>query len=222
MSAETAERPPSLAGQREWWLRALLVFQAPRSAFVALRDESADSLEARQEPITAIVLLAGMAWVLSTPTAGGLLDDSRYDGGILAVWAFVVGSLFGVASYWVVGAALHLVGRQLGSLGSYRRARQVVGLAAAPLALSLLVLLPLRLALYGGDIFRRGGADSGTFGEVLEHAELAFVVWAAVLLVVGVRAVHGWTWARSAATVGVALAVVFVASRVLFPLLRGS
>jgi hypothetical protein len=35
--------------------------------------------------------------------------------------------------------------------------------------------------------------------------ELAFFVWAAVLLVIGVRAVHGWTWARAGAACALAL-----------------
>ena len=32
----------------------------------------------------------------------------------------------------------------------------------------------------------------------------AFLVWALVLLVIGVRTVHGWTWARSIAGVAYA------------------
>jgi len=35
-------------------------------------------------------------------------------------------------------------------------------------------------------------------------------VWALVLLVIGVRTVHGWTWARSLA--GVALTAAFAAA----------
>ncbi len=34
----------------------------------------------------------------------------------------------------------------------------------------------------------------------------AFVAWATVLLVIGVRAVHGWTWLRAAAAVAPPLA----------------
>ena len=36
--------------------------------------------------------------------------------------------------------------------------------------------------------------------------QFAFFAWAAVLLVVGVRAVHGWTWARALAACALALA----------------
>lgn len=220
MSAHSEERRGSAPAQREWWLRALLVLQAPRAAFTALRDDSREAVEARQEPLMAIVLLAGIGWVVSTGTAGGLLDDVRYDAAVVAVWAFIVGSLFGVAAYWAVGAALHLAARRLGSLGGYRRARHVVGLAAAPVALSLLVMLPLRLGLYGSDIFRRGGADASDAGRLLEHVELVFVAWTAGLLVIGVRAVHGWSWARSAACVALALSGLAVVTTVALPILR--
>ena len=49
---------------REWWLRTLAVFQSPRPVFAALRDASPREAEARQEPILAIVFLAGIAAML--------------------------------------------------------------------------------------------------------------------------------------------------------------
>ena len=58
---------------REWWLRTTLVLQAPRAVFVALRDDSNDASD-RAEPVLLIVWLAGMASVLSTATAGRLMD----------------------------------------------------------------------------------------------------------------------------------------------------
>ena len=73
----------------------------------------------------------------------------------------------------------------------------------APLALSLVLVWPLRLALYGSDVFRRGGSDDGGRRRVSSTLlELGFAAWAAVLLLVGVRAVHGWTWSRSLARSG--------------------
>jgi hypothetical protein len=40
--------------------------------------------------------------------------------------------------------------------------------------------------------------------------ELGFAAWSAVLLLIGVRAVHGWTWSRSLAALG--LVVLFLAA----------
>ena len=198
----------------------MLVLQAPRAVFSALRDDSRESFEARQEPLTAIVILGGIAWVLSTGTAGTLLDDLNYDATIVAVWAFIVGTLFGLASYWVVGAALHVSVRRFGSLGSYRRTRHTVGYAAVPIAASCLLLPPLRLALYGGDIFRGGGSDAGGAGRVLELLELGFVAWALALLVIGVRAVHGWSWSRALASVAIALGGLALLTTFLLPVVQ--
>jgi hypothetical protein len=181
---------------RDWWLRALLVLQRPRPVFVALRDESKESLADRAEPVLAIVLLAGIAGVLSTSAAGGLMEDSSYDGLLVLVWAFVAGSLYGIVGYFAVGALLHGGAKALGSQGTYRRARHVLAFAAVPLALSL-VVWPVRLAVYGEASFRSGGSDHGASARVFEVLQYAFVLWAAVLLVVGVRSVHGWTWARA-------------------------
>ncbi len=91
---------------RDWWLRVLLVLQRPRAVFVALRDTDPDSLADRSEPVLAIVILAGMATVLSTATAGRLLDDGTYDGLLIAVWTFVAGGIYGAIAYFVIGGLL--------------------------------------------------------------------------------------------------------------------
>jgi hypothetical protein len=189
---------------RDWWLRAFLVLQRPRPVFVALRDDSKDSLADRAEPVLAIVLLAGIATVLSTSTAGTLMDDSSYDGLLVAVWAFVAGSIYGMFGYFVFGALLYGGGKALGSQGSYRRARHVLAFAAIPIALSIF-LWPIKLAVYGESLFRSGGSDHGTGVRIFDGLEVAFLLWAAALLVVGVRAVHGWTWGRALAACAIAI-----------------
>jgi len=198
-------------GMRDWWLRTLLVLQRPRPVFVALRDESKQSLSDRSEPIMAIVLLAGIAGALASGTAGHLMDDSSYDDLLVAIWAFIAGSISGVFAYFVLGMLLHLGARALGSQGTFRRNRQVVAFAATPVALSL-VLWPVKLALYGNDVFRTGGRDAGTGSHVFAVLELAFLAWAVALLVTGVRSVHGWTWPRAAAACVLVVALPIVVS----------
>jgi hypothetical protein len=142
-----------------------------------------------------------MAAVLATPTAGALMDKPDYDAALVAVWAFVAGGIYGAVAYGLFGFALWFGARLLGSLGDFRRERQLVAFTLAPLALSLLVLLPVRLALYGGDTFRAGGPDEGTGETALLVAQLVFVAWSAALLVLGVKVVHGWGWLRSLAAI---------------------
>ncbi|HKD95449.1 MAG TPA: YIP1 family protein [Gaiellaceae bacterium] len=205
--AETADRGRTSALERSWWLRAPAVLVAPRAVFVSLRDESEEAVEARQEPLTAIMGLAGIAGVLGTPVARTLLNDPSFSETLIPVWAFLGGMLYALAVYWLGGGLLFGATQRLGSLGSYRRARSIVALSAAPLALALFTLWPLRLAIYGQDFFRTGGRDWGpgdlTFGGLFYFA----CAWCAVLLLIGVRSVHGWSWARSLGALGLAAAL---------------
>jgi hypothetical protein len=198
--------PAGDSGMRDWWLRTLLVLQRPRPVFVALRDDGKRAVSDRSEQVLLIVLLAGIASVLSTRTAAHLMDDGDYDGLLVAVWAFIAGSIYGVFAYFGFGALLHGGVKLLGSQGSYRRSRHVLAFAAVPLALSLAVW-PVKLALYGEALFRTGGRDAGRGGTAFSVVDLVFVAWSVALLVIGVRAVHGWTWPRAAAACTLALAL---------------
>lgn len=193
---EAAE--PQQSGEREWWLRVLLVLQSPRSVFVALRDDSREAVVERQEPVLAIVLLGGAAGVLMTSVAGRLLDDPEYDVAVLLVYLFVAGIVHGFAGLFILGGLLYFASSLAGSLGSYRRARHLVAFAAVPILLTL-VAWPVRLALYGEDSFRSGGSDSGSGARVFELLEWGAIVWSLALLGIGTRAVHGWSWPRTAA-----------------------
>jgi hypothetical protein len=217
VALETADATIELSPTRAWWLRVPATLLSPRSVFFALREEDDDDVAARSEPLLLVIWLAGIAAVLATPTAADLLDDPDYDSTLLAIWAFIAGGIYGFVGYFVIGLAVLFGVRLFGSIGSFRRARQTVGFALVPLAVSVLVLLPLRLALYGGDTFRAGGADEGTGENVLLVAQLVFAVWSVALLVLGVRAVHGWSWLRAVAAVVVAAALLAALAVVLSP-----
>ena len=188
--------------QREWWLRVLAVLVRPRLVFLALRVEAEDDLEARKEPVLLITLLAGMAGVLLSPTWGRLLDQGGVDGLVVAVVTFIGGIFYGAGGYFVVGGALYLGARTVGSLGSWRLARQVLAFACVPLAVSLFLTLPVGLAVFGGDLFRSGGSDEGRGGDIYLGYKLAFAAWSLGLLLYGVRTTYGWSWLRSIGALG--------------------
>jgi len=204
-----------MSPERQWWLRIPAVLISPRSVFAALRDDSETEVEARAEPVLALIVLAGIGGVLATSTASELLDDVEFDNLLVAVWALIAGGIYGFAGYFIVGGAVYLAARGLGGVGDYRRARHLVAFAAVPLALSLLLVWPLRIALLGSNLFRRGGYDEGRLGDAFETLELGFALWALGLLFVGVRAVHGWTWWRSLGVVG--LVALFLAAFAYLP-----
>ena len=206
MRAVSTELASAPALERSWWLRAPLVLVAPRAIFVTLRDESEEAVEARQEPLLLMAALASISVVLTSPTFRHMLNNGDVSLVLIPVLAFVAGSLYAAAVFWLCGGLLYGAARRLGGEGTWRRARHVLALAATPLALSLLTFWPIRIAVYGQDLFRTGGDDYGRGDAIFGGVYLGFVAWSVWLLLIGVRTVHGWTWGRAAAAIALAAA----------------
>jgi hypothetical protein len=203
VSAEIAEAP---VPARSWWMRALLVLAAPRAIFASLRDDSGQAIEGRQEVLFSVAVLAGISVVLVSPTFRRMLNDGAVSVGLIPVLAFIAGASEATAVYWLGGGLLHGAARRLGSEGTWLRARHVLALASTPLAVSLLVFWPIRIAVYGEDLFRTGGDDYGRGDAIFGGIYLGFVGWSFWLLLIGVRTVHGWTWGRAAGAIALAAA----------------
>jgi hypothetical protein len=174
--------------QKVWWLRALAVLAHPRETFAALRDDSDDAAEARQEPVLALVILAGIAAVLSTSAAEQALNDFGLGDSTFAVlsWAFLGGIAYGATVYFVLGIFIFAIASGMGTGASFRQARHVVAFSAAPLAASLLLVWPVRIAIYGNDLFRMGGSDTGTGARLFDALMAASYLWTLGLVVLGV------------------------------------
>ena len=221
MTCLSADRAPSgstlpgVSPERRWWHNVLRVLTRPGDVFEQLRERSSEDRDARQEPALLIVLVAGTAGVLMTPVAGGLLDEPEYDALLIAVWAFIGGIFYGAAIYLLGGVALWLAARGMGSTDDWRLARHILAFSAVPVAASLVVVLPIRLLAFGGDIFRSGGADGGAAGALLSGARLLFVAWSVGLLLVGLRTVYRFSWPRAAGAL--ALVVLFGAAIAAIP-----
>ena len=146
------------ADERVWLQRAVFVLVRPRDVFASMRDDSDPAARARSEAVLALVILSGVATVLWTPVAGTLMDVNgphAGDGLDIALWAFLGGTVYGAGFYFLGGLVLYALTRVVGGI-TYRQARHVLAFASAPVALSLLVLWPVRLAVYGEDLFRTG------------------------------------------------------------------
>ena len=180
---------------REWWRRVPRILTAPRSVFAALADTDDVDVDARAEPVLALTILAGMAAVLITPAWGRVMDDSTVDALVVVVLTFVGGVLYGSAGYFLLGLALWLGAKAVGVEAPFRIARQLVGFAALPLALSLAVVVPAIVVGFGEDWFRSGGADDTGDGRTIVTATgLAFAAWSLGLVAVGLRATFRLPW----------------------------
>ena len=189
MSAR-AELP--VADERAWLARAVFVLVSPREVFAALRDDSEEAARARSEAVLALVWLTGIATVLWAPNVGRIMDDRfvQWDALLIAIVVFVGGGIYGVAGYWILGLVLHAAVSPFRFTRSYRQARHVLAFASAPVTLSLFLLWPVRLAVYGDDVFKSGGSDHGAGNYAFVGLELLFVTWALGLLVLGLRVVR--------------------------------
>jgi Yip1 domain len=187
-----AHAEPRVAPERVWLRRAVFVLVSPRLVFAELRDDSEETVRARSEAVLALVLLAGIASVLWAPNVGRLRDDLfvQWDALLIAVVVFFGGAIYGIAAYWVGGLVLHAAVSPFRFTRSYRQARHLLAFAAAPVALSLFVLWPVRLAVYGEDVFRSGGADRGAGNYAFVVLELLFVAWALGLLLLGLAVIR--------------------------------
>jgi Yip1 domain len=185
--AVRARREAAPTDERVWLARAVLVLVSPRSVFGGLRDDSDEAARARSEAVLALVLLAGIASVLWTPAVSRLLEDKLvdWDGLLIAVVVFFGGGIYATFAYWTMGLVLHAAASPFRGTRSYRQARHLLAFAAAPVALSLFVLWPVRLAVYGEDVFRSGGSDRGAGNWAFVGLELLFVAWALGLLALG-------------------------------------
>jgi hypothetical protein len=192
-----------------WWKRAPLVLVAPRAVFLALRDDSEEAVSERQAPLAVMIACAGVATVLVSRTFRQMLNNGDVDLLLVAVLALISGVLYAAVTTFLGGGLLFGAARRLGGLGSYRRARETIELAAAPLALALVTFWPIRIAIYGRDLFRTGGDDYGRGDALFGGIFIGLVAWTIMLLLIGVRSTHGWSWGRAAAAIG--LAAVFPA-----------
>ena len=179
---------------RVWWRLVPRVLTRPREVFIALRDDDEADVDARSEPVLAIVIVAGMAAMLLTPAWGTLLDEESLDWIVLAVVTFIGGLLYGAFGYFLLGFVVWLGVRGVGVDTRARKARHIVAFATLPFALSILITVPAIVLAFGTDWFRTGGADDGAGRVIVLSIGLAFALWSLGLLAVGLRTTFELPW----------------------------
>ena len=193
------------AVERAWWGRLPRMLFAPAEVLSELGDESREAADARQEPLVAILFLAGIAMfvglvAIEPPYDRYHTDFSAFN---LVFESILGGALVAISNFWLGGALVYLGTRGLGALTGYRQARHLAGLATAPFVLALVFVVPVRFAVYGTDLFRAEGGDTSTGGHVFIAIDAVLLVWTLVLLLFGIKATQRWSWGRAAAALGV-------------------
>jgi Yip1 domain len=206
------------AVEREWWARLPRLLYAPADVFVELRDESREAADARQEPLVAVAFLAGIAMLvgivaIQPPYNRFYTDLSAFN---MTFETILGGALVAISNFWLGGALLYLGARGLGATTGYRLARHIAALATAPFVLVLFFALPVRLGLYGVDLFRDTGRDSGTGGDVFIALDALALAWALGLAVIAIRVTQRWTWARSASALAIAALFAILLGTLMF------
>jgi len=219
VSVRTQE--PVEALERQWWSRLPRLLYAPASVFAELRDESPEAADARQEPLVALTFLAGIAMfvglvALQPPYNRFYTDLSAFN---MTFETILGGALVGLSNFWVGGSLVYLGARGLGALTGYRLARHIAGLATAPFVLVLVLAVPVRLGLFGTDLFRDTGSDSGAGGDVFVALDAIALAWTIALVLVGIRTTQRWSWGRSAAALGIAGLFAILVGTLVFALL---
>lgn len=219
MSARS--EPDVDALERECWARLPRLLVAPTPVLAELRDESTEAADARQEPLVAVLFVAGIAMFLSLvalePPYGRFDSLSGFS---LVLETILGGALVGLSNFWLGGALVYLGTRGLGATSGYRLGRHIAGLATAPFILALVFVWPVRLALNGADLFRSSRGDRGIAGDVFRGIDVLLLAWTLLLVLIGIRESQRWPWGRTAAGFGVAALFAILVGTLVYALAR--
>jgi hypothetical protein len=89
-----------------------------------------------------------------------------------------------------------------------------------PFILVLVFAVPARVGLYGFDLFRAGGSDSGVGADVFIAVDALAAAWTLVLTLIGIRTTQRWSWGRSASALGVAALFAILVGTLTFAVSR--
>lgn len=132
-------------------------------------------------------------WARQSGTAFGSIVELTAAGWGMGLPAGILGVL-------VLAALLAGSGRALRGRGNVRNAYAVIAFAGSPIVYSLLILLPLEIAIFGIYLFDRNPdpmvLNRGVYLTLTALDGLA-VLWSVVLLVIGVRRATGLPRGRS-------------------------
>lgn len=142
--------------------------------------------------LAGIALTYGLVWLRKT----GNTDDSAM---VLFV-PIIVGPLLGVASVVLLDIVLIVLGTLFGSRASFRNGFAMLSYASVPIILTLIAVLPVKLAVFGKDFFGTNPHPVVIHPVpyvTLVGLDLLSIAWTTFLLVTGTGVLFGFSRGKS-------------------------
>lgn len=160
-----------------------------------------------------VLLLAAMCGIAAVYAAFWAVQIGRRVEGLVSIlgYGLAAGVPAGILGLLLLSVALRTAARTLGGTGTIRNVFAVSAYAATPIVLSLVVVFPVEIALFGIYLFDRNPSPmvlKPVPYVVLAVIDVLAALWSFLLLGIGLRVATGLPGIRAAALAGAAAAVV--------------
>lgn len=111
----------------------------------------------------------------------------------LLLFGIFFGIITAIPLFFSLAAGLHLLAKLFGGKGKFKETYGIVGWSLVPIAISVILILPLELATLGLYFFSSNPTAfelKPTVTSVLIGLDAALVLWTIILLTVGLSKVH--------------------------------
>jgi len=180
---EDSEQQKELSGKEIF----TKIWTSPRKIFKRINDEDYSKY--------VMVLLA----ISGISRAFGQASNQNW-GDKMSIWAIlatciIAGGLIGWVSYYIYAALISWTGKWLKGEGNTNSILNIMAYAMLPSIVALVFLVP-QIGVYGNEIFKAdgdivsAGVISNIFVYLSSFLQLAFGIWAIILIVIGVSVVQ--------------------------------
>ena len=163
------------------------IWTSPRKIFTRINDEDYSKY------VVVLLALSGIS------RAFGQAANQNW-GDRMSIWVIlgvciIAGGLIGWVSYYIYAALISWTGKWLKGEGNTDSILNIMAYAMLPSIVALIFLVP-QIGVYGNEMFKADGdiVNAGLISNIFVYLslflELAFAIWAIILIVIGVSVVQ--------------------------------
>lgn len=166
------------------------IWTSPRRIFRFIEDA------AYEKHLILLMVLAGIGRTFDRATMKDMGDKYPLEAVIL--FCILGGIAFGWISFYIYGGLLRWTGTWIGGRAGFKSILRVLVYGNIPIVCTL-VLLFIQIGIYGEALFQSDGdlVSAGIGGNITFWGsmivELMFIIWAVVLIVIGLSEVQGFS-----------------------------